>query len=321
MKILGLSVGTNGGSNDAMCKEALMAAKECGAEVEFINLHKLDIKHCTGCKACVMSLFSGRGNSCVIKDDFQWLVDKMYDADGIVWAVPIFEKCAPGLFHTVMDRFGPRLDRGNVMIAQKIAEQGGKPIDPKYLKEKVVSYMGIGGSDWATRIQCDFNTQAMTPKWTVIDNECFQWSLDIIMNDEAIARAHQIGKNLAEAAKKIEDGSFVAPHGIIGDDYKGPAGVCPHCRSNNFYLQEDGIAVCCTCGTEGTIENVDGKYVFKFDEEKWLPHAHDSISGKFIHGDDIQNNEGKARASMQTEEAKARKKKYAEFIQSSTPNA
>ena len=164
MKVLGISAGTSGGSNDAMCKEALMGAKELGAEIEFINLHKLNIRHCTGCKACVMSLFSGKGNACVLKDDFQWLVDKMYEADGIVWAVPIFEKGAPGIFHTVMDRFGPRLDRGNVMIAQKIAEQGGKPIDPKYLKEIAVSYMGIGGSDWATRIQCDFATQALTPR-------------------------------------------------------------------------------------------------------------------------------------------------------------
>ena len=40
---------------------------------------------------------------------------------------------------------------------------------------------------------------------------------------------------------------------------------------------------------------------------------------KFIHGNDIQQNEGKARAAMQTPEAKARKKKYAEFIQSSKP--
>ena len=46
---------------------------------------------------------------------------------------------------------------------------------------------------------------------------------------------------------------------------------------------------------------------------------HDAISGKFIHGDDIQNNEGKARAAMQTEEAKARKAKYREFISSSVP--
>ena len=69
MKVLGISAGTLNGSNDAMCKEALMAAQEAGAEVEFINLHKLDIKHCTGCKACVMGLFSGRGNACVIKDN------------------------------------------------------------------------------------------------------------------------------------------------------------------------------------------------------------------------------------------------------------
>ena len=33
------------------------------------------------------------------------------------------------------------------MIAQKIAENGGKPIDPKYLKEMAVSYMAVGGSD------------------------------------------------------------------------------------------------------------------------------------------------------------------------------
>lgn len=47
MKVLGLSCGTPNGSNDAMCKEALMAAQEAGAEVEFINLNQLDIKHCT----------------------------------------------------------------------------------------------------------------------------------------------------------------------------------------------------------------------------------------------------------------------------------
>ena len=320
MKILGLSGGTPNGANDALCKEALMGAQEVGAELEFINLNTLDLKPCTGCKACVMSLFSGKGNSCVLKDDMQWLTDKMCEADGIVFAIPIFCKTAPGLFHNIMDRFGPRMDRGNLMIAQKIAEEhGGKPVNPMYLKEKVVSYMGIGGSDWATRIQCDFATQALTPKWTLIDNQLFPWSLSIIMNDEAIAKAHQMGVDLANAAKKIVDGTFVPGHGIINEDYKGPAGVCPHCHSNNFYLQEDGTAVCCLCGTEGVMKNVDGKYVFEFDEEKWIPHAHDSISGKFIHGDDIQRNEGKARAALQTEEAKARKQKYRDFIQSSRP--
>ena len=48
MKVLGISAGTQNGSNDAMCKEALMAAKEAGAKDEFINLHRLKIRHCTG---------------------------------------------------------------------------------------------------------------------------------------------------------------------------------------------------------------------------------------------------------------------------------
>ena len=78
MKILGISLGRKNGTNDSMCKEALMAAKEMGADVEFILMFDLDIKHCTGCTACTAAVFSGRGNKCVIKDDFEWLVDKMY---------------------------------------------------------------------------------------------------------------------------------------------------------------------------------------------------------------------------------------------------
>ena len=254
MKILGISYGTLNGGNDTMVKEALMGAQEVGAEIEFINVNTLNIKHCTGCKACVMSLFSGRGNACVLKDDMQWLTDKMFEADGLIFSVPIFEKCATGLFHTTMDRFGPRMDRGNLMIAQKIAESGGKPIDPKYLKEMAVSYMAVGGSDWATRVQADCATQALTPKWTLIHNDYFQWSLGIMMNDEYLAKAHQIGIDTARAAnpnivvmvdncygeftQTAEPTSVGAD--IMGSEYKSDPGICPHCHSKNFYLQEDG---------------------------------------------------------------------------------
>lgn len=317
MKILGVSYGTVNGGNDTMVKEALMGAQEVGADIEFINVNTLNIKHCTGCKACVMGLFSGRGNACVLKDDMQWLIGRMYDADGIVISVPIFEKCATGLFHTTMDRFGPRMDRGNLMIAQKIAEQGGKPIDPKYLKELAVSYMAVGGSDWATRVQADCATQALTPKWTVVHNDYYQWSLGIMLNDDYLAKARQTGIDTALAAQAILDGAE-PPLGIMGEAYKSDPGICPHCHSKNFYLQEDGKAICCLCGLEGTIQNVEGKYVFTFPQET-LPHAHDTISGKFIHGDDIQNNEKSSRTKLASPEMRERKKKYMDFIQSSKP--
>ena len=88
-------------------KKRYIAAKEQGAEIEFVRLMDLEIKHCTGCKACVMSLFSGRGNMCVLKDDFQWLLDKMLDADGIIFSIPIFENVQQvfsTLLWTVLDR-------------------------------------------------------------------------------------------------------------------------------------------------------------------------------------------------------------------------
>lgn len=309
MKILGLSAGTKNGSNDAMCKEALMGAQEMGAEIEFIRLLDLDIKHCTGCIACVKALMSGRGNLCALKDDFNWLLDKMLDADGIVVADPIFEKGAAGIFRTITDRFGPRMDRGNNIIAGKIAEAtGGKAPDPRILKDKVISYMAIGGSDWGTRVQCDHAMQALTPMWKVIDNECFQWSKSIIMEDEKLARAREIGRNIAEAAKDIENAQ-----------YKGEEGVCPHCHSRNFFLSNDSThAICCLCGIEGDIVIEEGKTKFVFPEEQ-LGHAHDTLPGKFIHGDDIKRNEGKLAELQKTQEYKDRVQKYKEFIQPLMP--
>ncbi len=58
-KVLGVSFGTKNGNNDCICKEALMGAVEEGCEVEFIRAQDLDIRHCTGCIACVKSLMSG----------------------------------------------------------------------------------------------------------------------------------------------------------------------------------------------------------------------------------------------------------------------
>ncbi len=91
---------------------------------------------------------------------------------------------------------------------------------PSTLKEIAVSYMGIGGSDWATRIQCDFANQALTPKWTLIHNDCFQWSLGIMMNDELPGQGPSDRSESAQAAQKILDGTTEIPLGIIGEDYK-----------------------------------------------------------------------------------------------------
>ena len=310
MKILGISCGTKNGNNDAICKEVLMAAAEQGAEVSFINVWDLNIQHCTGCTACVMSLMSGKGGKCVIKDDFDWLRDKIFEADGLIWAVPIFEKGAAGIFRTITDRFGPRNDVGMNIIGTQIAEQipGGVAPDQRLMKPRVASFIGVGGSDWSTRIQCDFLNLALTPMFKVIETEVFSWSKCIVMEDEKIARAHEIGVNLAKAAGDIENASYV-----------GDPGICPHCHCRNFFLADDATqAICCACGLVGEIKVIDGKLRFSFNPGT-EHHAHDTLSGKFIHCDDIKENEGKLMELKKTDEFKARKAKYNEFITGMKP--
>lgn len=314
MKVLGISGGSKNGNNDAMCKEALMGAKEAGAdEIEFINLNDLHLEHCTGCTACVMSLMSGNGGACVIKDDFEWLRDKMMDADAIVWSIPIFEKGASGLFRTITDRMGPRNDKAMIIVGSKIAEgrmaagQGGKLPDQRMLKEKVVSYIGIGGSDWSTRIQCDFFNMALTPAWKVIDTQVFSWSKCIVMEPEKVSRSHEIGVELAEAAKDYEAAKWI-----------GDPGICPHCHCRNFYIGEGTHATCCACGLEGEMVLKDGKITFEFPKES-EGLAHDTLSGKFKHVDEIKENEGKLMDWKKTDEFKQKKQAYIDFISASKP--
>ena len=107
------------------------------------------------------------------------------------------------------------------------------------------------------------------------------------------------------------------PPDIEHAQYQGDAGVCPHCHSRNFHLQ-DGKAICCLCGLEGEIHNAGGKYSFTFPAEQ-LEHAHDTLSGKFIHGNDIKENTGKKIANMQTEKYKARQAAYRAFITATVP--
>lgn len=311
MKIVGVSFGTKNGNNDTMCRAALMAAKEAGAEVEFIHLHDWNIEHCSGCVACSRALVMGKGNVCTRRDDFDAFRSILLDADGVLFVSPIFESGASGLLHTVADRFGPRMDRSMNIVCDKIRrEQGLDGVDPRILQDKVISFIGIGGSDWACRVQTDHAMVAMSPAWKVIDNEFFMWSKDIIMNDEAIERVKQIGRNLAEAARDI-----------AAAQYKGELGVCPHCQCSNFWLVPGTTrAVCELCGLEGEIRIEDGAYRFVFkpeDEHK----AHDTISGKFLHVDDIRENEGRLMNLYSDPEYKRRVAYYKDFIQPTPPPA
>ena len=311
MKILAISGGFKDGSNDAMAREALMGAKEQGAEIEFIRLLDLDLKPCTGCIACVGGMMRGGTGECVIKDDLKWLDEKIFSADGIIIVMPVFEKGVPAVMHLIQDRlFGPTYDPGPCTIAMKIAkETGGPGPDPRKLVRKVVSFIAIGGSDWVTLASTALNLTAMARAWKVIDDVVFKWSKSIVMNDESVAKCHEIGVNTAKAAALGADKA----------EYLGEPGACPECHSRNFYVDDDPKGtICVVCGLTGELKQVDGKMTFVVPEDQF-EHSHFRMSGKFEHMADIKRIEMELMEHKKTEEFKNRIEKYKSFIQASKP--
>jgi len=99
MNILGiLGSSRRRGNTEYLIDIALKEAKGHGAKVSLISLRDLTIAPCNGCGKCQKS---GR---CVVKDDMQEIYRKMLDADGILWATPVYFWSMTGQTKIVMDR-------------------------------------------------------------------------------------------------------------------------------------------------------------------------------------------------------------------------
>ncbi|MCQ2553708.1 MAG: flavodoxin family protein [Clostridia bacterium] len=83
MKILLLNGSPRKGNTVALLNAFAEGAKE-GNEIEVLDCDKLNISPCKGCDACNLE------KGCVAKDDSTKIVDKLVDADLIVFGSPVY---------------------------------------------------------------------------------------------------------------------------------------------------------------------------------------------------------------------------------------
>jgi multimeric flavodoxin WrbA len=76
----------------------LEGAAEAGAETEMIDLCDLHVTPCTACEACSLN------GICVNEDDVPALVDRMKEADGIIFASPVYIDNVSGQMKIFFDR-------------------------------------------------------------------------------------------------------------------------------------------------------------------------------------------------------------------------
>ncbi len=86
------------GNTERLLDEFLAGASDAGAQVEKVVLTRLNF---TGCVACERCFENGR---CAIKDDFQYVFDRLVLADVIVLAAPLYFWNVPAQAKLLIDR-------------------------------------------------------------------------------------------------------------------------------------------------------------------------------------------------------------------------
>lgn len=101
MKLLGISASPRKSKSNTLLllKEVLSVAEKEKEHTEIVHLCDLKIEFCRHCESCHKKLMV-----CPIKDDAHLLLDKMLDADGIVFGSPVYIDHITGTLKVFLDR-------------------------------------------------------------------------------------------------------------------------------------------------------------------------------------------------------------------------
>ena len=241
MKILGLNGSERKlGNTEILVKEALMGAEEEGAQVEMLRLTDYKVFPCDGLAPCVF------GNTrCNLKDDFNFIVDKIFENDGVVLGTPCYILESTAIIKQLIDR---------AFSVNYRSEARGKPATV------IVPYATRG---WTPYAFLQPNILFLLLGMEVIDRALVhtQAMNEVVLYDKALARAREMGREVAKAVK-------------TGDtSYRGEPGICPICQDRVLRILRDNETVeCGVCGIRGRMAVEGGKIKVHFDKGGILNH-------------------------------------------------
>ena len=139
MNIIALSGSPHGEKSQTLrlLKSLVKGAEAAGAKVEAVDLCRLKIAYCNGCDAC------HRVGTCVHKDDFVAVYDKLMAADAIVFSSPNYFRQVTAQMKTAIDRLSCVIHCQSFdgKYACSVSTSGGPAHDEvtRYFSEIIVS--------------------------------------------------------------------------------------------------------------------------------------------------------------------------------------
>ena len=90
----------NGSNSEILAKEFVKGAS-LKNNVEYLSLKDINLNYCIGCLSCQ------KQGKCIINDDVSLYLDKISNADVLVFATPIYYYGMSGQLKTFLDRLNP----------------------------------------------------------------------------------------------------------------------------------------------------------------------------------------------------------------------
>lgn len=118
-KVLILSASPRvGGNSDILCNQFMLGAQESEHSVEKIYLQKEKLNYCIACGSCMKT------RTCVQKDNGNLILEKMVNADVLVFSTPVYFYTMNGQLKTLIERTLPRYSelRGKAYLIATAAD-------------------------------------------------------------------------------------------------------------------------------------------------------------------------------------------------------
>lgn len=188
LRVLGISASPRlEGNSDLLVRNALLGCRQVGAATEYVRLCDYRIEDCDACYACMAT------GECRIADDYYQLLDKVLDADRIIFATPVF-------FMTVPGRAKAFIDRGQCLWVRKTVLH--RPLF-RPGRDRRGMIIAVGGSRSRIQFDCVRRPIQSCFRYLEVDYVCslFVNHVDakgaVLDHPHALKRALQLGQALA----------------------------------------------------------------------------------------------------------------------------
>ena len=238
--LLGLACGQPRGSAEIVLKEALRSAEQDGATTTMVRLEELRLPS---------------GPDATEPDDAWWYWERLVECDGLIISTPILSRTMTARLKLLGDRLlGPHADAAIIEQLVAVRRSGHEPtvpfrVDERVLKPRVAGFLAVGGSltsQWKALTLPLMHTMTFSMSIAVVDQVVFAGAgtpRSIVLDDAALARAAQLGRNIASQLGR----------GLDDAQYLGAPGLCPMCHLDVIVLNGTEVE-CATCGARGRLD-------------------------------------------------------------------